>query len=374
MKGVYIEQGIIVRQRKVASRRPGVAKRCYPAGTLVQPLFQLRSLLRAGLPLTEALRQVSALEPAGARSALWVHMADEVAAGKSLSQVLVERPREFDSTAVALIRAGEASGRLDELLGEFEAHLSWRQDVSHRLRTVMLYPLFAMLVLVAVIGFLLGHVVPSLAAFLEHGGQPLAWHAELLLNLSSAVGLHGPAVSVGVILPLAGLVSARHLGRSLHAMRDRCLLHLGVVGRLIAALCAARWARTTSLLHQSGVELGDALEISADVVGNEAMRLDLLQARAGILAGKGAGPALMACPSLPASLSRLVAAGESAGVLDAALMQGAEHLQATSNHAIARLEALLAPVLLAATGAILLWIILSVLAPLYSSFGAEAFL
>lgn len=373
MKDLHVDGGGTVLPHGRSSMRQGRATRRYPAGALAPALFQLRALLRAGLPLTDALRQVAALELEKDRAALWSNVADEVAAGQSLSQTLGRRPGDFDSTAVALVRAGEASGRLDELLGEFEAHLAWREDVSQRLRTVMLYPAFAMLVLIAVVGFLLGHVVPSLEGFLQQSGQPLAWHAVLLLSLSDLVGRHGLALVAMMLLPMLGLGLAPHLGQSVHTLRDRCLLELGAVGRLVAALCAARWARTTSLLHQSGVELAEALRIAEGVVGNEAMRRDLGAVRARILAGDSAGRALMACPSLPVSLSRLVAAGESAGVLDSALMQAAEHLQTVSNRAIVRLEALLAPFLLAGTGGILMWIVLSVLAPLYGNLGAETF-
>ena len=345
------------------TRRRGAG---YAAGTLAVPLFHLRHLVAAGVPLAEALVDVAALEPRGARRALWRDAATRVAAGASLSRALADFPADIDPTALALVRAGEAGGRLPALLAELEAHLRWRHELGARLRTVTLYPLFATLVLLAVTAFLIGHVVPALARFLEGGGTALAWHGTLLLALGRFVADRALPLALLVAVPLAAFALAPRLGARAHRVHDALVLRAGGVGRLVAALATARWARTTALLYGSGIALDEALAIAEGTLGNRALADELAGARAALLGGCGLGAALGACPSVPRTLARLVAAGESAGALGDALEQGAVQLRSSSDHAIARLEALIGPALLCATGTLLLWIVVSVLSPLYT--------
>ena len=338
----------------------------YRAGTLAVPIFHLRHLLAAGVPLADALDDVATLETGGARRALWRSAAERVASGSSLSEALARWPRDIDASALALVRAGEASGRLAALLAELEAHLRWRDEIGSRLRTVTLYPAVAALLLLGVVGFLLGYVVPELAAFLADGGAALAWHGTLLLSLSTFVGGHGIGLLALVSAALALLVAAPRLGAGAGALRDAVVLRAGVPGRLVATLRTARWARTVALLYGAGVALDEALEIAEGTLGDRALEAELAGARAALLGGRGLGAALGDCPSVPPTLVRMVAAGESAGVLESALRHAGEQLQASSRHAIARVEALLGPCLLGVTGALLLWIVVSVLAPLYT--------
>lgn len=373
MTTLYLASGA-----RLDDRKPGgswrICRARYSSGALAPAIFHLRHLLLAGMPLAGALDSVAALELSQARRELWRDVGAEVESGASLSQALSAFPADFDATALALTRAGEASGRLAALLSDLEAHLRWRHELAARVRTVTFYPLFATLMLLGVMGFLLGHVVPALSGFLGQTGESLAWHGELLLALSGAVAGHGAIAVLIIASPLLFLVIAPWLGAAIHRRRDGLMIRCGAPGRLLAALCTARWARTTALLHQSGVELVDALDIAQGTLGNRAMQFELASVRTSLLTGKGLGTALRDCPSVPASLSRLVIAGESAGALDAALHSGAEHLQASSRHAIDRLEALIGPVLLCVAGGLLLWIVVSVLSPIYATVGAEVFL
>jgi len=338
----------------------------YTAGTLSQPLFHLRHLLAAGVPLTDALTDVAALEPRGARRALWSGAAERVDAGAGLARAFVAFPREFDATALALVRAGEASGRLVILLGELEAHLRWRHELAARLRTATLYPAFATLLLLGVVGFLLGHVVPLLADFLAANGAPLAWHGKLLLDLGEIVGRHGAALAVSIAVMFMLFLFAPRFGEAGHLVHDATILRVWRTGPLVAALATARWARATALLYRAGVPLDEALAIAEGTLGNRVLERELAEARRAVLAGLALGAALAECRSVPPTFARLVRAGEAAGALGDALDQGAAQLRQSSAHTIARLEALTGPALLCITGALLLWIVVSVLSPLYA--------
>lgn len=344
------------------SRRPRRAPR---ATALALALFQLRHLLEAGVPIDAALDALVRLEPGGRRRALWRAVGERVEAGSSLSEALAALPAGLDASALALLRAGEASGRLAAQLGELEAQLLWRQELRERARTATLYPLCALVALVAAVTFLLGAVLPSLAGFLAASGHAPPWHGRLLVGTSRLLGEHALALALALAAALALAVLAPRLGARAHRLRDRLILVSGPLGRTLCALAAARWARTTAALYGSGLTLDEALRVAEGTLGNRALVVELARAREMLLSGTSLGVALSACPSLPPTLVRLVAAGEAAGVLERSLRRAAELLQRSAEHAIARGEALLGPTLLAIAGLLMVWISVSVLAPLY---------
>ena len=349
----------------VASARRPRRRRVYGPATLAVAVFHLRHLLLAGVPPADALNAVAELEPRGARRTLWREIAARVTAGASLSRALAAHPADIDATALALVSAGEASGRLGATLAELEAYLRRRHELAARLRTATLYPAFATLLLVVVIGYLLGYVVPSLAGFLVRDGTTLPWHGRLLLVVADTIGRRWPILLGAVGLPIAALALAAAFGERVPRVSGARLPRLPIVGGPITSFRAARWARTVALLHGGGVPLPDALQVAEGTLGNRALERELGAARAAVLGGRTLGEALARCRHLPAPLARIVAAGESAGALDTALERGAAQLELAADHAVARLEALLGPALLCASGALLLWIALSVLAPLY---------
>ena len=330
-------------------------------------LFHLHHLLSAGVGLSEALGELYALESNRGMRQVWRGVAAGVEAGQSLSEAMAIRPRVFSALIIAMIRAGEANGQLAIACDSARELLEWNQTMRSRMTTVLIYPFFALLVLLAVVTFLFISVVPSLETFLNTGGAGLAWHTQGLLIVSAWIAKLYLPIGGCLMMMVFGVVLLRRCSEAFTLITDHCLLRLPVVGLLICELSLSRYSTVCGRLYRSGIELEQSLAISESLVSNMMLRQGLARARALMVAGASLGDALSGIAIIPGSFRRLLAAGESAGALGQALLQAGEQRQRHAQHLIERVERLVGPVTLLVIGANLMWIVVSVLGPVYDT-------
>ncbi|MGQ7845373.1 type II secretion system F family protein [Granulosicoccus sp. 3-233] len=330
-------------------------------------LFHLSHLLRAGVGLNEALHEVQLLEQGRRMRSLWGGIAEGVRCGDSLSQVMAVWPGAFDESIIALIKAGEANGELEQACASCCEVLEWRVSTRSRLFTALLYPAFALLVLTAVLIFLFVSVVPSLEAFLSASQGTLAWHSRALLHVSDWLTKAWLPTSAGLVLLVLLIVALRQSLSAFRLLSDRCVLRLPVIGTLLVQLSLSRYASICGRLYRSGVELSHALQLSEGVLRNSALKQSFSRIRTALIAGSTLSESMDGSPHLPASFRRILAAGESAGALDQALSQAGDQHYRLARLQLDRLERLVGPLTLTVVGGNLLWVIISVMGPVYES-------
>ena len=346
-----------------------------PPDALAAGCFHLAGLVGAGVPLVDALDEIAASEPRRARRALWHALGARVAGGAPLSVALGDAPRCFDAELVALCRAGEADGTLAEALGAMEATLAARADFVRRSRTALAYPAFAGLVLAATVLFLFGEVVPALdgAGFGPAGGTTGAagagapWHARLLRAVAGAVSAWGIPIALAGAALWCGVRTACAVSPGVALRVDRLALRALPAARLRATLETARLAGTLARLHGRGAALPDALALAGTGLTRPALRGDVDAVRRRVVAGTSLGAALGDARHVPSTLARFARAGESAGALPAALERAAHVLERDALTALERAERLAGPALLCAVGAVLTWIVVSIVLPVYDA-------
>lgn len=335
--------------------------------------LQLSQLLSAGVPLLQALDELICMESQRPVKIALQGLQQQIDQGTSLSQAMSGFPGLFGPDYIASVQAGEASGELSRCLYQQSKNIQWQNELSERLKTVLAYPLFALVCLVVVFLFVLLYLVPAMQPLLSMSVLPLPTHTKWLLNFSELIR------QSGVIL----LLCSGGLGVLLYALclsdlglkrRLQSLLLRGVYGQIVTNLSLARYARSTSLLYESGVEFTDAMQISQNLVSNNLLRNQLSDACRLILTGESIAGAMQSQPSLPRMFVRMVSAGEQASVMDVALRQCADQLQSTAQYSLDRAERLIGPVLLCFMGVLLLWVALSVLGPIYSAVGTTGIL
>ena len=351
-----------------------------PLDALAAGCFHLAGLVGAGVPLVDALDELAAAEPRRARRALWLGLGARVAGGAPLSVALAEAPRHFDAELVALVRAGEADGALADALAEVEAALAARHELRCRARTALAYPAFAGLVLAGTLLFLFGEVVPALdgagfgpgtgagagaGAGASGGGAP--WHARLLRAVAAVVSAWGLVAASGAALAWLGLRALVAASSAAAVAWDRVALAALPGARLRATLETARLAGTLARLQRRGASLPDALELATGGVSRPALAAELDAVRRRVVAGASFGAALADARHVPATLARFARAGEAAGALPAALERAARVLERDARTALERAERLAGPALLCAVGAVLTWIVVSIVLPVYDA-------
>ncbi|MBO9662070.1 type II secretion system inner membrane protein GspF [Dokdonella sp.] len=326
---------------------------------------QLATLIGAGLPIDEALAALSEQAESERQRGLTMSLRARVMEGASLAQALGDFPESFPEIFRATVAAGEQSGRLESVLDKLADYAEARDALKQKMLAALAYPLLLTLVAVAVVAGLLTWVVPQIVGVFQNLHQTLPLATRALIALSAFLRGWGWLILLAAI---AALVAARFALRS-EAVRHRwheLLLRLPLVGRLIRAANTARATRTLALLAGSAVPLLDALGIAAQVVPNLPMREALKRAAFKVREGAAFSRALGESGQFPPVALRLIASGERSGELPRMLEEAAQQQQRELDRWLTALTAVLGPAVILAVGAMVLFIVLAILLPIFN--------
>ncbi|WP_257387527.1 type II secretion system inner membrane protein GspF [Tahibacter caeni] len=326
---------------------------------------QLATLLSAGLPIDEALAALGEQgEDERARS-LTVALRARVMEGAGLAAALADYPESFPEIYRASVAAGEQSGRLGTVLERLADYAESRDALRQKMITALAYPVLLALVAVAVVTGLLVYVVPQIVGVFASMKQDLPLPTTVLIALSDIVKRWG--LLLGIVLAAAAVGARFALRRDAVRMAwHRWLLRLPLIGKLTRASNTARAARTLALLSASAVPLLDALAISAQVVPNLPMRDALRRAAHKVREGGAFSRALADSGYFPPVAVRLIASGERSGQLERMLDEAAAHQAKELDRWLAVLTAVLGPAVILLVGAMVLFIVLAILLPIFN--------
>lgn len=349
------------------SRLPGSRARGHgavPGRELSRYFLDMEMLMHAGIPLLEGMMDMVETSEPTLRRVIRQMMRD-IQSGSSLSQAMQRHPRTFDAVCVALVRAGEQSGHLEQVFGRLGLMLKWRAELASQGRTALIYPVLLMSVLCGVMAFLLVYLVPQLAGFMRTTGQALPLSTQLLLSLSSLLQLAWPAL---FLLPASIWMGWKWLSRWRQDWRGRLdgmRLRLWMIGPLLKQLILARLLGTFAMLYASGIGIIESLGFLRGVAGNLVVERTLQGVILAVESGAGLEPSLRRTGLFSPMVLRMVRLGEQTGNLEQALTVAADWLERDARQTITRMQALTEPALTIVMGLMLGWVIVSVLLPLY---------
>jgi len=325
---------------------------------------QLATLVKAALPLEEALRAVAeqSEKPAVQRTVLAVRV--RVMEGQSLAAALGDFPRVFPEIYRATVAAGEQSGRLDVVLERLADYTENRDQLRQRVYGALLYPIVLTVMCLVVIAGLLTYVVPKVVDVFESGQQQLPWMTEILLAVSGFVRDFG--LWLVLVLIVAGFGFARWLRDPEHRHRaDGWLLRLPLVGRLVRGFDTARFTRTFSILTGSAVPVLESMRIAAAVIANRQMREAVTAAAERVREGAPIGRSLAASKLFPPMTVHLIASGEASGRLEEMLERAAIQQERELDGLLTGLVGLLGPLMIVGMGVFVLAIVFAMLMPIF---------
>jgi general secretion pathway protein F len=324
---------------------------------------QLATLVRAGLPLDEALGALAEASEGRARATVLALRA-AVMEGRALAEAMADFPRAFPPSFRAAVAAGEASGRLDTVLLRLADWAEARDALRRQLINALAYPVLLLVVALAVVAGLMAHVVPQVVGVFAQSGQALPWPTRMLLHVGDALRAGG---WLWLLLPLllVGAATAIWRAPAARARLQALLLRTPLLGRLLRAAETARFARTLALLGGSAVPLLDALRVAGGVVQQAPLREAIEQAARAVREGQGFARALEASGQFPPVALRLIASGEKAGRLPEMLDEAAAQCERELQLALGLLDAALGPLVILLLGALVLFIVLAVLLPIF---------
>ena len=335
------------------------------AADLALLTLQLSTLVQAGLPLEEALDAVAKQSSKRKVASLLSAVRSRVMEGHALASALGQFPRAFPELFRATVAAGERSGHLGQVLEQLSGYTQARQASRQKIQMALVYPLILMLASVAIVGFLLGYVVPDVVKIFVDSGQRLPWLTRALIGVSNGLRDHF-LLLMGVLAVLLGLWRWSWQQPQWRLRWHRWVLNAPVIGEVLRAMEAARFASTLAILGKSAVPLVDALEIAAAVIGNLTIRARMVDVARSVREGATLTRGLEMSGDIPPMMLHMIASGERAGELDRMLAGAAEQQENSLAARIALVVGLFEPAMLVLMGGVVLLIVMAILLPILS--------
>jgi type IV pilus assembly protein PilC len=351
---------------KVVPPRSAIVK-SMPRRDVLGLLFQLEMLIRAGVPILESLADLRDASDTPAGRDLAGSLFEKIEAGATLGEAIGGFPGVFNETVVNLIRAGEVSGQLPEVLKEIVRSLKWQDEMNAHTKKLLTYPLFVMVVIGGVVFFLMVYLVPQLIGFLKNLGQTIPFQTRLLIAVSGifvnywwALLSVPPVVVAGVLALSAASPAVRY---KLHQMQ----LGLPVLGPVLKKMTMARFADTLALMYRTGIPLIEGLVYCEKISGNVVIQNAIRRARERVITGTSISDSFASEELFPPFVIRMMRVGESTGALDASLANISYFYSRDIDESVAKVQAMIEPALTVVMGLILGWIMLAVLGPIYDT-------
>ena len=330
---------------------------------------QMSTLVNAGLPLVQSLQTVKTQTPNKTLKIIITDIINDVEGGSSLANSLLKYPKVFDKVYVSLVAAGEASGTLDSSLERLANQQEKDSEIVSRVRGALLYPAIVLVVLLGVMIFMMVAVIPQVKSLYNQlPGAHLPLVTSILLD--TAHGLIKVWWVVVLVLILAGYLFRRWTAKpGCRESFDAAKMNLPIIGPLMMKLYMARFTRTGATLISAGVPMIQALDTTADAVGNAHLAKAINQASEDVKGGKSLSASLTGNKDFLELVPNMINIGEQSGALDEMLGRVADYYEKEVDNQVRTISTILEPALMIIVGIMALVIVAAVLLPIYSLAG-----
>ena len=332
---------------------------------LITFCFHLSQLLKAGVNIIEALTDLrDTVDNPGFRQVI-ASLLEDIEGGLKLSDAMANHTYCFDGVFVALVRAGEQSGQMTEVLDELTENLKWQDEIAAQAKKAMIYPTIVLVVIVGVVFVLMTVLVPQLAATFKQLVPKLPRETEIMIMISNVfvrwwyLLLGIPAIA-GVAIWTVAKTNER-VQRTL----DELTLKLPVMGALRQKIILARFSTFFAMLYKAGISVLECIHICEKIVGNRVMEEGLQRVGRSISEGQGISQAFTATKLFPPLVLRMLRVGESTGGLDTALLNVSYFYNREVREGISRMQALIGPATTVVLGGLVVAIMYAIFLPIY---------
>ncbi len=322
---------------------------------------QLADLLRVGMPLLKALELLSRGKANARLSAVWTDVAERIVEGGRLADAMGRHADAFPPIQVAMIRAGERGGCLEQVLARLGGFIEHQADLRSKVMGALIYPFVLLVVGAAVVVWALVFQVPKFAALFARIEMPL--QTRILLGASDVIVNHWFVVA----LCLAAVVAAALWARRRPEVRiavARAQLAIPRLGPLLSSLAIARFCRILGTLLTNGVPMLQSMEISRDAIGHPLLAAAIDQASDAVRAGESLARPLGDSHLFPDDVAEMISVGESANNLDEVLLTIAETIEKRVDRMLNLFVRLMEPALLLCLAGVVLFIFMALVVPM----------
>jgi type IV pilus assembly protein PilC len=340
---------------------------------LINFCFHLEQLSAAGVPILEGLQDLrESVENPRFREVVG-GVIESIEGGQNLSQALNEYPETFSKVFVSLVRSGEQTGRLPQVLKGLTESLKWEDELAAQTKKLLMYPLFVGGTVLLVTFFLMIYLVPQMVGFIRNMGQEIPLQTLLLIWTSNFFVNFWWAVLATPVIVFFGVRAAARANPAVAFALDHYKLKIPMIGPILRKIILSRFASSFAMMYSSGITVLDAIRSCEEIVGNRPLENALRTAGQQIAEGKNMTAAFQDIGLFPALVIRMLRIGENTGGLDTALLNVSYFYNREVKESIGRVQAMIEPAMTLILGAILGWVMLAVLGPVYDTISKMKF-
>lgn len=336
-----------------------------PFGDIVNFTRQIATMVVAGLSLPEALTILRAQMTNQVFSAAIMDIEHSIVSGGNFGDALARYPQHFSPIYIALVRAGESSGQMDQVLVRLADSLEGEREFHSKVSGAMIYPIIILVGMVIVVGIMMTVVIPKLTDLYKDFGVELPLSTRILIGMSTFFVRWWWLVIAAAVGMVYGFKRWRKT-KTGELVVDTIILHIPLFGELQKKIILVEFTRTLSMLITSGIRLLDALQILKSALGNVLFRDAIIEISKKVERGFPLGDTFSQYPVFPPIVSQMMKVGEETGKLDDTLLKLSRYFQSESENLVKGLTTAIEPIIMVVMGLGVGFIVISVITPIYS--------
>lgn len=325
---------------------------------------QLATMVDSGISLVQALSILSEQSENSTLSTATLYIQRDIESGSSFCDALAKHPQVFSELYINMAKAGESSGRLDEILDRLATYLEKANALQRKVRSSLVYPTVVISLALIITMVLMIKVVPIFKNIFTTLGGTLPLPTQILIGISDLMGKYFPFVAVGFALMVFLFKKYISTPRGRYQF-DRMLLNLPIFGPLFKKVAIARFSRTLATLVRSGVPILNALNIVGKTSGNKVVEEIVLNACVSIKEGEPISVPLSKDQVFPPMVVRMIAVGEQTGQLEKMLNKIADFYEEQVDAAVSGLVSMIEPLVIAFLGIVIGGIVVALFLPIF---------
>ena len=334
---------------------------------LINFSFYLEQLTQAGVPILEGLADLRDGEENPTFRDVVTGVIEAIEGGKSFSQALELYPSIFDNVFTSLIKVGERSGKMSEVLVDITETLKWQDELMSKAKKIMTYPAVSGSLVLAVLMFMMIFLVPDIMSGIVGLGGKIPFETRALMATSRFLVDYWYIV---IATPFVVYFVVSYYYRTSSKARfkiDGMLLKLWVIGPVSEKIKISRFTRYFALMYASGITVLDAIDLSKSVVSNTVLEDGIDRAWQQISEGGSISESFKNIGIFPPLVVRMLRVGETSGQMDKSLRNVSYFFDRDINDSIDKLEPIVQTAMMATIGLFVLWLVMAVMGPIYDT-------
>ncbi len=331
--------------------------------SLAASYIQIADLLRAGVPLLRALKLLGGRKSQAKLSAVYRELADAVAEGEDLAAAMGKRPDVFPRVHIAMVRAGERGGFLENVLSRLGQFVMSQAELRGKVIGNMVYPMMLVVFGSVVLGVVFGVFVPMFKTMLTKSGQTPPLVTRVVFAIADAVGKYGPVTLVTVVVlgAIVYQVAKRpDVRRAMALWRTK----VPIIGPLIRALATTRFCRMLGTMLGNGIPMLSAMQIAKEAAGNVLLEEAIDKATEAVRAGQPLAPPLSESGLFADDVVEMISVAESANNLDSVLITIADTIDSRVDRLLTTAVRLIEPLMLLAVAGVVAVVAAALILPM----------